>query len=134
PAANEAAPLLLSWLAAAKSEDVRVEIIHALGQIQATQAATILKPLVRKDKGYEGIVAALAWWRIEQAPEALAFLEEGIKGKTGRSAFTEPMGKVGAPAGKSVPALIDFPQRDAALDQRARAAGPFGRIAPFARP
>ncbi|HYP62826.1 MAG TPA: HEAT repeat domain-containing protein, partial [Acidocella sp.] len=134
PTANEAAPLLLSWLAAAKSEEARVEIIQALGQIQAQQAATILKPLVRKDKGYEGIVAALAWWRIEQAPEALAFLEEGVKGKTGRSAFIEAIGKIGAPARKSVPVLIDILQRDPDLDQRALAAEALGRIGPFARP
>jgi HEAT repeat protein len=134
PAAKEAAPLLLSWLATSKSEDVRLEIIHTLGQIQAQEAAKVLKPLVKKGKGYEGIVAALAWWRIEQVPEALAFLEEGLKAKSGRGAYIEAIGKVGAPARKAVPDLINILQRDKDMDQRALAAEALGRIGPFARP
>jgi HEAT repeat protein len=135
PAAKEAAPLLLTWLAAAKSEDVRAELIQALGQMQAKEASKILRPLVQKEKGYEGIVAALALWRIEQSSDALAFLEGGLKAKSGRSAFIESLGKVGAPARKSVPALIDILQRDPDLDRRALAAEALGRIGPsFARP
>jgi HEAT repeat protein len=134
PAAKEAAPLLLSWLPAAKSEETRLDIMQSLGQIQATEAAKVLRPLVRTGKGYEGIVAALAWWRIEQAPEALAFLEQGLTAKSGRGAYIEAIGKIGAPARKSVPALIKILQRDKDLDQRALAAEALGRIGAFARP
>ncbi len=133
PAANETAPLLLAWLAAAKSEEGRVDIIQALGQIQAREAGKILRPLLRTDKGYEGIVAALALWRIEQAPAALDFLQDGLKAKSGRGAFIEAIGKVGAPARKSVPGLIEILLRDPDLDQRALAAEALGRIGPFAR-
>jgi HEAT repeat protein len=134
PAAKEASSLLLSWLAAAKTEDSRAAIIQALGQIQASEAVKTLRPLVRKDNGYEATIAALAWWHIEQAPQALTFLEEGLKGKTGRSAFIEAVGKIGAPARKAVPVLIDILQRDPDLDQRALAAQALSRIGPFARP
>src|SRR5207245_6885387 len=46
PAAQEAAPLLLSWLKTAKSDEVRGQIIEALGQMEAQEAVKVLGPLV----------------------------------------------------------------------------------------
>src|SRR5262249_27032072 len=67
PAAQEAAPLLLSWLAAAKAEDMRGQLIEALGLIESKEAVKVLEPLIGKEKGSEGVQAALALWRINRS-------------------------------------------------------------------
>jgi HEAT repeat protein len=132
--AKEAAPLLLSWLSTAKSANVRTEIIEALGYMEAKEAVKVLEPLVHKEKGAEGVTAALALWRIEKSPAALAFLEEGLKEKTTRVPSIQALGQVGPAAHLAVPALIDILMKGKDLNHRALAAEALGRIGLGARP
>src|SRR5262249_24646732 len=134
PAAQEAAPLLLSWLAAAKAEDMRGQLIEALGLIESKEAVKVLEPLIGKEKGSEGVQAALALWGINRSSGALPFLQEGLKEKGTRGPFIQAIGKVGPLAQTAVPALMDILVHDNDLNHRALAAEALGRIGMNARP
>jgi HEAT repeat protein len=125
---QEAAPLLLSWLAATKSEDMTLLLVEALGQMEAKEAAKVIEPFMQTGKTNLAVAAALALWRIQRSPAALTFLHDGLKDKTARSVCMLALGKVGPAASKSAPALIDILLRDPDLGQRALAAAALGRM------
>jgi HEAT repeat protein len=127
PPAQEAAPLLLTWLAATTSEDNRLLLVEALGDMQAKEAAGAIEPLMR-GKGKLGAAAALALWRIQRSPAALAFLHDGLQDKAERQPCVAALGKVGPAAGKAVPVLIEILMRDPDMEQRVCAADALGRL------
>jgi len=114
--------MLLSWLVTSKSDGMRILVVEALGKLQAKEAVAAIEPLMQTSRGDLGAAAALALWRIQQSPAALAFLHDGLKDKNTRSACIRALGGVGPAASKTVPALIDILLREPDLGQRAFAA------------
>ncbi|MCI0639922.1 MAG: HEAT repeat domain-containing protein [Gemmataceae bacterium] len=109
PNARAAASWLQSLLEMG-DEPHGVQIIDALGRMQAVETAPALGKLLNKDR--LGVAAALALWRMERAPKALTFLQEGLKQPELCEGCLRALAHIGKPAQAAEPALLSILESD----------------------
>ncbi len=132
PPARQAVPLLLGMLGE-NNEGWNSMALEALGLMQALEAAKLAAPLISKEHGPLAVTAALALWRIEKSPKALAFLQENVNDKELGPQCLHALGRIGRPAQGSTATLIAILSKETDPKRQASAADALGNIGPEGR-